>query len=1232
MTLRLPQARDFDKLRRLLELLAEGLDEPQAIGVCMGAKPKYAARHASYYLEAAEVLGLVEQGRGALTARGRAYILTEAHSDDSKLLLREAVASATQLGKLADAILSRDEPDVETLIDHMHARLHESLSRETVARRVRDLLSWRTRLGVGRSWARPLPRTRRRAATQQLDLLERVPGIAPSQWPDPTRLPFNWTPTGEEVARVVVEDLRASRDVLIVTGFASLRRLCEFVGTLDPVTPARVRLVVGCEPFEGRQGDRETVGVPPSQEVADYWLNRGFSIRDIGDVQATVAALESGRLQARIYRAGERLHAKMYVGDTTLTVGSSNFTEPGMARQLEANVRLVESGDDSKTYRQARSLAEIYWQLAESYTDELSKLLHELIQKVTWQEALARACAELLEGEWARLHLRDELGMAETLWPTQLQGIGQALYVLMEVGSVLIADATGSGKTRTGAWLLRALCQRLVGMGRDIAVPVLISPPAVLDGWARELQRAEVGVNRYSHGSLSSTRAGNRDEVITSVGASRVLAIDEAHNFVNPSMRTEIVNANFAEHVVLFTATPINRDARDLLGIVDLLGADNLDDSTLKILLDAGARRDKPLREEEQALLRRAVSAFTVRRTKAMLNASIDRDPLRYRNELEQPCRYPRHVAQYYALHESASDCAIAREISDLARELRGALWFRKQIRLPEHLEAEGCTPEQYVTMRLRSARALARHHVRASLRSSRAALAEHLHGTDSATKSYRLHALDKEDSGDVIGQIGALRDVPPPEHDRRLALPDWLRDASRFREACDEDLAIYRRISTAASGMSDGREREKVAQMRRLCRAHGLVVAFDTKPITLHVLKNMFDKEDDPRVFVAIGGNRALQRVVRTAFRLGSGERGVALCSNAMSEGINLQQAAAIIHLDMPSVVRLAEQRVGRVDRMDSPHDRIESWWPRDAEEFALSSDERLGARLELVEKVLGANVFLPQDDGDDASVVDAEAVVRELEAAEQKQIELLDDAFAPVRGFIEGSQRLVEPGVYAALRKSKARVVSAIAVVKAEFAWGFFAIRGSGRTAPRWAYVDARDGATTTALTDVARCLRDGLRGCEDIELDSAAVSTMDRLLAQLEASVETLLPRRKRRALEQMREVLSHYARVARRDEEPTRAPIANELLALTRHRGIDLDQLVDGWLAVLRPRWRALLALPRRRKASVRRIAALTAELQRVPLGVEVLAGLRDGARRATPVADRVVAAIIGVAAS
>ena len=62
------------------------------------------------------------------------------------------------------------------------------------------------------------------------------------------------------------------------------------------------------------------------------------------------------------------------------------------------------------------------------------------------------------------------------------------------------------------------------------------------------------------------------------------------------------------------------------------------------------------------------------------------------------------------------------------------------------------------------------------------------------------------------------------------------------------------------------------------------------------------------------------------------SSTRGIALCSDAMNEGINLQGGSAVVQFDMPTTLRVAEQRVGRVDRMDSPHDRIEVFWPADS------------------------------------------------------------------------------------------------------------------------------------------------------------------------------------------------------------------------------------------------------------------------------------------------------------
>jgi hypothetical protein len=98
---------------------------------------------------------------------------------------------------------------------------------------------------------------------------------------------------------------------------------------------------------------------------------------------------------------------------------------------------------------------------------------------------------------------------------------------------------------------------------------------------------------------------------------------------------------------------------------------------------------------------------------------------------------------------------------------------------------------------------------------------------------------------------------------------------------------------------------------------------------------------------------------------------------------GVNLQEASAVVHLDMPSVVRIAEQRVGRVDRMDSPHASIQVWWPQDAKEFALRSDERFLERYATVESLLGSNMPLPEalggsGGGEHGAVVSAKAMIR--------------------------------------------------------------------------------------------------------------------------------------------------------------------------------------------------------------------------------------------------------------
>ena len=76
------------------------------------------------------------------------------------------------------------------------------------------------------------------------------------------------------------------------------------------------------------------------------------------------------------------------------------------------------------------------------------------------------------------------------------------------------------------------------------------------------------------------------------------------------------------------------------------------------------------------------------------------------------------------------------------------------------------------------------------------------------------------------------------------------------------------------------------------------------------------------------------------------------------MNDGLNLQGASAIVHLHLPTTLRVAQQRVGRVDRMDSRYDTIEAWWPGDGEAFATRANQLLAERAAESNSLLGSNL----------------------------------------------------------------------------------------------------------------------------------------------------------------------------------------------------------------------------------------------------------------------------------
>ena len=101
--------------------------------------------------------------------------------------------------------------------------------------------------------------------------------------------------------------------------------------------------------------------------------------------------------------------------------------------------------------------------------------------------------------------------------------------------SVLIADATGAGKTRMGAYLIGAIRDDILRRGRmrNRGNTVMVCPPSVIENWEREKQASGVSMEVYSHGGLSHQRSAMHEIKTEALRRAQVLCVDEGHNFLN---------------------------------------------------------------------------------------------------------------------------------------------------------------------------------------------------------------------------------------------------------------------------------------------------------------------------------------------------------------------------------------------------------------------------------------------------------------------------------------------------------------------------------------------------------------------------------------------------------------------------------------------------------------------------------------------------------------------------
>ncbi|MBT7350810.1 helicase, partial [candidate division WWE3 bacterium] len=313
-------------------------------------------------------------------------------------------------------------------------------------------------------------------------------------------------------------------------------------------------------------------------------------------VPAILKALKSGQIECRVYDR-DKFHAKTYithakmeiVGSQAL-VGSSNFTSPGLTKNIELNIQV----QSAREVAQLQEWFEEHWEVASEVSDAVIETIERHTHLFQPFDVYTKALQEFFSGHELTATEWDET--SSKMFPCLDRYQQEAYWALMKIarqhGGAFLCDGVGLGKTFVGLMLIERL---ILHEGKRV---VLFAPKGAKEGvWEPHLRKwlphiGGVGGNAdfsnlavFSHTDLG--RKGDFPERFRRMTElADVVVIDEAHHFRNPGRRGNpeegvdpsryyqlydlLDNSVRQKSLFMLTATPINNRLSDFRHMAEL--------------------------------------------------------------------------------------------------------------------------------------------------------------------------------------------------------------------------------------------------------------------------------------------------------------------------------------------------------------------------------------------------------------------------------------------------------------------------------------------------------------------------------------------------------------------------------------------------------------------------------------------------------------------------------------
>jgi len=657
--------------------------------------------------------------------------------------------------------------------------------------------------------------------------------------------------------------------------------------------------------------------------------------------------IQSKKLEIRAYPS-QNIHAKLYImtfveGDRDIgrvITGSSNFTQSGLVDNLEFNVELKNRTD----YDFAKNKFEELWNNAV----DVSEKYIQTIQDKTWLSQNISPYQLYLKFLYE--YFKDELSQTDEVFVKYLpqefkkleyqeQAVLNAKKILMEYGGVFISDVVGLGKTYISAMLAGQLDGRTL----------VIAPPMLLEksnpgSWTNVFSDFRVPADFESIGKLDDLLERGTEKYTN-------IIIDEAHRF---RTETTISYEKLAEicrgkRVMLVTATPYNNTPKDILSLLKLFqkakkstipNLPNLEgffsglDKKLKKL---DRKKDyaayiNTVKENSLEIRNKVLKYLMVRRTRTEIENYFSKDIQ------EQGLKFPevkKPEPLFYELNVE-EDGIFNKTIDLIANKFIYArympLLYYEGKREIDQLEEQsqrnmGRFMKILLVKRLESSFFAFRNSVDRFLHSYEMFIKEFDNGNVYVSKKHtnKIFELIESDDDEAVQRL--IDEGKAERYESKDFRKELRKDLQHDREILMEVKKFWQKVNRDPKLI---KFLDELSKTNILKQSH-LIIFTESKETANYLFKNINDKYPE-RVLLYTGdsGESVRDKVIENFDARARHKRDdyrILVSTEVLSEGVNLHRSNVVINYDIPWNPTRMMQRVGRINRVDTPFDIIHTF-----------------------------------------------------------------------------------------------------------------------------------------------------------------------------------------------------------------------------------------------------------------------------------------------------------------